>query len=100
MASRQPRVGVITYPGSQDDRDALWALAALDAEAMPIWHEEDELPDPHAGVPPAGVSPPPLCSRRPTERSSSPRSSKRRASVRSLFYTPSASASSGRFASP
>ena len=29
MASPQPRVGVITYPGSQDDRDALWALAAI-----------------------------------------------------------------------
>ena len=27
MASPQPRVGVVTYPGSQDDRDALWALA-------------------------------------------------------------------------
>ena len=27
------RIGVITYPGSQDDRDALWALAALGAEA-------------------------------------------------------------------
>ena len=27
-------------PGSQDDRDALWALAALDAEAVPVWHEE------------------------------------------------------------
>jgi phosphoribosylformylglycinamidine synthase I len=35
MASPQPRVGVITYPGSQDDRDALWALAANDEEALP-----------------------------------------------------------------
>jgi hypothetical protein len=33
MASPQPCVGVVTYLGSQDDRDALWALAALDAEA-------------------------------------------------------------------
>ena len=40
MASPQPRIGVVTYPGSQDDRDALWALAALDAEAVPVWHEE------------------------------------------------------------
>ncbi len=45
MASPQPRIGVVTYPGSQDDRDALWALAALDAEAVSVWHEEHELPD-------------------------------------------------------
>ena len=45
MASPQPRVGVVTYPGSQDDRDALWALSALDAEAVPVWHEERELPE-------------------------------------------------------
>ena len=56
MASPQPRIGVITYPGSQDDRDALWALAALDAEAVPIWHEERELPDLDAVVLPGGFS--------------------------------------------
>jgi len=47
---------VITYPGSQDDRDALWALAALDAEAVPIWHEERDLPDLDAVVLPGGFS--------------------------------------------
>ena len=56
MASPQPRIGVVTYPGSQDDRDALWALAALDAEAVPIWHEERELPDLDAVVLPGGFS--------------------------------------------
>ena len=56
MASPQPRVGVITYPGSQDDRDALWALAALDAEAVPVWHEERGLPDLDAVVLPGGFS--------------------------------------------
>jgi phosphoribosylformylglycinamidine synthase len=56
MASPQPRVGVITYPGSQDDRDALWALAALDAEAVPVWHGEHELPDLDAIVLPGGFS--------------------------------------------
>jgi phosphoribosylformylglycinamidine synthase subunit PurQ / glutaminase len=56
MASPQPRVGVITYPGSQDDRDALWALTALDAEAVPVWHEERELPDLDAVVLPGGFS--------------------------------------------
>jgi phosphoribosylformylglycinamidine synthase len=47
---------VITYPGSQDDRDALWALAALDAEAVPVWHEERDLPDLDAVVLPGGFS--------------------------------------------
>jgi phosphoribosylformylglycinamidine synthase len=47
---------VITYPGSQDDRDALWALTALDAEAVPVWHEERELPDLDAVVVPGGFS--------------------------------------------
>ena len=56
MASPQPRIGVITYPGSQDDRDALWALAALDAEAVAVWHEEERLPDLDAVVLPGGFS--------------------------------------------
>ena len=56
MASPQPRIGVVTYPGSQDDRDALWALAAVDAEAVPVWHEESELPDLDAVVLPGGFS--------------------------------------------
>ena len=47
---------MIVYPGSNDDRDALWALAALDAEAVPVWHEEAELPDLDAVVLPGGFS--------------------------------------------
>jgi phosphoribosylformylglycinamidine synthase len=56
VASPQPRIGVVSYPGSQDDRDALWALAALDAEAVPVWHDEPELPDLDAVVLPGGFS--------------------------------------------
>ena len=56
MASPQPRIGVVTYPGSQDDRDALWALAANDAQAVPVWHEERTLPDLDAVVVPGGFS--------------------------------------------
>jgi phosphoribosylformylglycinamidine synthase I len=56
MASPQPRVGVVMYPGSNDDHDALWALAALDAEAVPVWHEERDLPDLDAVVLPGGFS--------------------------------------------
>jgi phosphoribosylformylglycinamidine synthase subunit PurQ / glutaminase len=56
MASPQPRIGVVTFPGSLDDRDMLWALGALDAEAVPVWHAEDELPDLDAVVLPGGFS--------------------------------------------
>jgi phosphoribosylformylglycinamidine synthase subunit PurQ / glutaminase len=56
MASPQPRIGVVTYPGSNDDHDALWALAALDAEAVAVWHEEAELPQLDAVVLPGGFS--------------------------------------------
>jgi phosphoribosylformylglycinamidine synthase len=56
MALPQPRIGVVTYPGSNDDHDALWALAALDAEAIPVWHEERELPALDAVVLPGGFS--------------------------------------------
>src|SRR2546421_3600747 len=56
MASPQPRVGVVTYPGSNDDHDALWALAALDAEAVFVRHTETEFPDLDAVVLPGGFS--------------------------------------------
>ena len=52
----QPRIGVITYPGSNDDHDALWALSALDAEAIPVWHDEPVLPELDAVVVPGGFS--------------------------------------------
>ena len=51
-----PRIGVITYPGSQDDRDALWALTALGAEAVAVWHEESDLSGLDAVVVPGGFS--------------------------------------------
>ncbi len=56
MSSPQPRIGVIQFPGSQDDRDAVWALSALDAEAFLVWHAETELPDVDAVVLPGGFS--------------------------------------------
>src|ERR687886_499930 len=55
MASPQPRIGVVRFPGSNDDGDALWALAALDAEAIPVWHAETELPDLDAVVLPGAL---------------------------------------------
>jgi phosphoribosylformylglycinamidine synthase I len=56
VSSPQPRIGVVQFPGSNDDRDALWALAALDAEVVLVWHRESELPDLDAVVLPGGFS--------------------------------------------
>jgi len=55
-SSSTPRVAVLTFPGSQDDRDAVLALASLGAEVVPVWHADDELPDVGAVVLPGGFS--------------------------------------------
>jgi phosphoribosylformylglycinamidine synthase len=47
---------VLRFPGACDDRDALWALSALDSEAIFVWHTETELPDLDAVVLPGGFS--------------------------------------------
>jgi phosphoribosylformylglycinamidine synthase subunit PurQ / glutaminase len=52
----QPRVAVVVFPGSNDDRDAAWALRALGAEAVLVWHGEASLPDVQAVVLPGGFS--------------------------------------------
>ena len=56
MASPQPRIAVVVFPGSNDDKDAAWALAALDAEPVLVWHADEELPDVDAVVLPGGFS--------------------------------------------
>jgi phosphoribosylformylglycinamidine synthase I len=50
------RVAVITFPGSQDDRDAVLALNNLGAQAVPVWHADEELPGVGAVVLPGGFS--------------------------------------------
>jgi phosphoribosylformylglycinamidine synthase len=52
----KPRIGVVTFPGSQDDRDALWALGAVGAEAVPLWHDDPDLRGVDAVVLPGGFS--------------------------------------------
>jgi phosphoribosylformylglycinamidine synthase len=52
----QPRIGVVRFPGACDDRDALWALAALDADAVFIRHTDTELDAVAAVVLPGGFS--------------------------------------------
>lgn len=51
-----PRIAVVVFPGSNDDRDAAGALAALGAEPLLVWHAETELPDVEAVVLPGGFS--------------------------------------------
>ena len=43
--SERPLVAIVQFPGSNDDRDALWALGALGAEPTLVWHAEPELPE-------------------------------------------------------
>ena len=52
-----PRVAVVVFPGSNDDHDAAWALGAMGAEPVLVWHAERELPpDTGAVVLPGGFS--------------------------------------------
>jgi phosphoribosylformylglycinamidine synthase len=51
-----PRVAIVVFPGSNDDRDAALALEGLGAEATLVWHAEPKLPDAEAVVLPGGFS--------------------------------------------
>ena len=42
--SVRPRIAVLVFPGSNDDRDAAWALGGLGADPTLVWHAEQELP--------------------------------------------------------
>ncbi len=55
-ASRRPRVGVVTFPGSLDDRDALRAVAFMGGEGVPIWHADADLHGVDAVILPGGFS--------------------------------------------
>jgi phosphoribosylformylglycinamidine synthase len=46
----RPRIPVVVFPGSNDDRDAQRALQRLGAEAPLVWHLETELPPGTAAV--------------------------------------------------
>ena len=52
----RPRIAVVSFPGSNDDHDAVDALRLLGADAVPIWHAETELQDVGAVVLPGGFS--------------------------------------------
>ncbi|MCW2864617.1 MAG: phosphoribosylformylglycinamidine synthase [Actinoallomurus sp.] len=50
------RVGVITFPGSLDDRDAARAVLLAGAEPVPLWHASTDLGEVDAVVLPGGFS--------------------------------------------
>jgi phosphoribosylformylglycinamidine synthase len=52
----RPRIAVLVFPGSNDDRDAAWALHALGAEPVLVWHSEPELGNVAGVVLPGGFS--------------------------------------------
>jgi phosphoribosylformylglycinamidine synthase len=54
--SKRPQIAVIVFPGSNDDRDAAWALHALGADPVLVWHGETELPDVAGVILPGGFS--------------------------------------------
>jgi phosphoribosylformylglycinamidine synthase len=54
--NRKPRVGVVTFPGSLDDRDALRAVNHLGGEGVPVWHADAILPAVDGLVLPGGFS--------------------------------------------
>jgi len=50
------RVGVITFPGTLDDRDAARAVVAGGAEAVALWHADADLKSVDAVILPGGFS--------------------------------------------
>jgi phosphoribosylformylglycinamidine synthase subunit PurQ / glutaminase len=50
------RVGVVTFPGSLDDRDAIRAVALAGGEPVRLWHADEDLHGADAVVLPGGFS--------------------------------------------
>lgn len=50
------RIGVITYPGSLDDRDAQRAIRLAGGTPVPLWHADEDLKKVDAVVLPGGFS--------------------------------------------
>lgn len=50
------KVGVVTFPGSLDDRDAARALRAAGVESVSLWHADSELHGVDAVILPGGFS--------------------------------------------
>lgn len=50
------RIGIVTFPGSLDDRDAMRAVRFADADPVPLWHADHDLQGVDAIVLPGGFS--------------------------------------------
>ena len=50
------KVGVVTFPGTLDDRDAARAVVAAGATAVPLWHKDADLKGVDAVILPGGFS--------------------------------------------
>lgn len=50
------RIGVVTFPGTLDDRDTQRAIGIAGAEAVPLWHRDRDLKQVDAVVLPGGFS--------------------------------------------
>jgi phosphoribosylformylglycinamidine synthase len=50
------RIGVVTFPGSLDDRDAARAVRVAGGEAVPLWHADPDLHGVDAVILPGGFS--------------------------------------------
>jgi phosphoribosylformylglycinamidine synthase subunit PurQ / glutaminase len=51
-----PRVAVVTFPGSLDDRDALRAVRFMGGEPISVWHQDTDLRGAEAVILPGGFS--------------------------------------------
>ena len=54
--SRRPRIGVISFPGTCDDRDALRAAELAGGEAVALWHGDADLDGCSGVIVPGGFS--------------------------------------------
>lgn len=54
--SARPRVGVVTFPGSLDDRDAIRAVEHMGGEGVALWHADADLRGVDAVILPGGFS--------------------------------------------
>jgi phosphoribosylformylglycinamidine synthase len=50
------KIGVVTFPGTLDDRDAMRAVRLAGAESVSLWHADTKLKDVDAVVLPGGFS--------------------------------------------
>lgn len=51
-----PRIGVVTFPGTLDEQDALRAVRLAGAEGVPLWYASDSLDGVDAVILPGGSS--------------------------------------------